>query len=184
MGPRPFDLHRCCLSAPLRSSSLAENELCPSLRSSVDGVFDGERGRCGELRLTAPSSGPSPLRPRKLPTPPLALDVSCLRIGFSGGRGGAVRPVLLSARDLGPLRDPWLLVSGDVADCCSDTVGILLVDMMNVGSEMSAFLTTLFIDSFSVLAVTLNPGVEGAEGRRGEGAKVVGVPAPEPLAPA
>lgn len=103
MTPLPFDLHRGCLSAPLRSSSLAENELCPSLRSSVDGVFDGERGRCGELRLTAPSSGPPPLRPRKLPTPPLVPDVSRLRIGLSGGRGGAVRPVLLSARDLGPL---------------------------------------------------------------------------------
>lgn len=77
-----------------------------------------------------------------------------------------------------------MLVSGDVADWGKDTVGTLLVDMMKVGSEISALLTTLFIDSFNVLAVAPNPGVEGAEGRRGDGTKVVGVPAAEPLEPA
>lgn len=62
-------------------------------------------------------------------------------------------------------------------------MGTRLVDMMNVGSEMSSFLTTLRMESFKVLVVVLEAGDCGAEGRldRPPGAlAAVGVVLPEP----
>jgi hypothetical protein len=53
--------------------------------------------------------------------------------------------------------------------------------MMKVGSEMSSFLTTLRIESFSVLVVVLKAGDCGADGRLGR-PPAVGVVRPEPLA--
>ena len=88
---------------------------------------------------------------------------------------------LLPALDRDPLLERVSLTSGVELDCGRLTVGTRLVDMMKVGSEMSFFLTTFLSDSFRVLVVVLNPGVDGADGRLGDGTGAVGVVTLEPL---
>jgi hypothetical protein len=55
------------------------------------------------------------------------------------------------------------------------TVGTRLVDVINVGSEMSLLSTTRFKVSLSVLVVVLKAGACEAEGRRDDGPKEAGV---------
>jgi hypothetical protein len=78
------------------------------------------------------------------------------RRGLIGGSGGAFWPVVVPARDL---------VLPSAGDCGRLTVGTRVVDMMNVGSEMSCLLTVLLLESFTVLVVVLYAGDCGADGR-------------------
>jgi hypothetical protein len=170
------------------SSSLMEKELLRMPMSSCcKAVWDDfASGKWGELTL-AMSSSPSARRTLiESSVPPLVLAaVSWRRMGFRGGKGGAKEGLtaLPPTRLRELLRDRWRssTSSESLPEPGRATVGTRLVDMTKVGSEMSPFRTVLFIDSFSVLAVTLVDEVlEGAEGRRGEGTRVVGVVAVDP----
>jgi hypothetical protein len=61
------------------------------------------------------------------------------------------------------------------------TVGTREVDETKVGSEISFFLTTRFIDSSSRVAFESNVAVGAVGARRGDGIGPVGVEAPELL---
>lgn len=147
---------------PASSSSLTENALWLSPLFS-EGTGGGTSGRWGEL---APISS-SPLRP--------IIDPSTLRrLGLMGGTGGAcmawrfgvdaAAPMRLPERD----RDPLLDLDSDVSGRA--TVGTREVDETKVGSEMSFFLTTLFIDSSRRFTGAESPvvgdGAGGMDGRR------------------
>jgi hypothetical protein len=110
----------------------------------------------------------------------LVLEPSRFRRGLTGGSGGG-KPwsaaVLLADRGLDTLLD--LASRASVADCGKLIVGTLLVDIKNVGSEISLLLMTLFIELLRVLECMLMCGFGEIDGRRGGG--YVGVGGADPL---
>lgn len=158
-------------SRPLSSSSLTEKALRPS---SISPGVAGIIGKCGELPVMS-----SPRRP------PMKLPITLRRFGLMGGTGGALTcdrrfgvddaaPKRLPDREREPLRDR-------LPAACSGrfTVGTREVLETKVGSEMSFFLTTRFIESSSRLTAPSSPEVGAVGALRGEGMGPVGVEAPE-----
>lgn len=147
------------------SSSLTEK----ALRASLSVPFEG-MGKAGvdlaKLSVrTSGSSGSLYLRPRK----PF---MRVARRGLTGGSAGAPYspPLLL---DLELLRDRW-----PASPSCRLTVGMRLVLMMKVGSEISLLLTTFFIDSLRVLIVVLPVMFERPPGGGGGADGRLGLPPP------
>lgn len=165
------------------SSSLMEKALLPSSAGDAEnGEGCPETGRCGILKLRAESSVSPLLRPIKLLMIVLVLEPSRFRRGLTGGSGGG-KPwsvaVLLPDRGLDILLD--LASRASVADCGRLIVGTLLVDMTNVGSEISLLLMTRFIELLRVLEFVPICGFGASEGRLGGG--YVGVGGVDPLLP-
>lgn len=132
------------------------------------------------LRLRAESSVSPLLRPIRLLMIVLVLEPSRFRLGFTGGSGGG-KPwsaaVLLPDRGLDKLLD--LASRASVADCGKSIVGTRLVDIKNVGSEISFLLITRFIELLRVLECMPMCGFGEMEGRLGGG--YVGVGGADPL---